>query len=329
MAHMQTTQMLTSTLLGTPIWAWTVFAAIVIVLLVLDLGLLHRTDRPISSAESLVLSAGYITVALLFGVGVWLQLGPQAGIDYYTAFLVEKSLSMDNVFVIAMVFSVLAIPPQLQYRVLFWGILGVIVMRGVLIGLGAALVAQFSWLLYGFGAFLIYTGVQMWRFADHQHDLSGSALLNWLRNHLRLSNGLRGNRFWVREPAADGSGLRLHATPLLLALLLVELFDLVFAVDSVPATFAITTDPFIVYTSNIFAILGLRALYFALAALVERFRYLKYALALVLVFIGTKIFLVSWLGKFPPLLSLSITAGLLAGGVIWSLWKTRGAALAK
>ena len=169
----------------------------------------------------------------------------------------------------------------------------------------------------------------MWRYVEHQHNLADSPLLTWLRKHLRLTDGLRGNRFWIREPAADGSGLRLHATPLLLALLLVELFDLVFAVDSVPATFAITTDPFIVYTSNIFAILGLRALYFALAALVERFRYLKYALALVLVFIGSKIFLVSWLGKFPPLLSLGITAALLAGGVIWSLWKTRDLALAK
>jgi tellurite resistance protein TerC len=145
-----------------------------------------------------------------------------------------------------------------------------------------------------------------------------------LRKHLRITEGLRGNRFWSREATADGKAIALHATPLLLALLLVELFDLVFAVDSVPATFAITTDPFIVYTSNIFAILGLRALYFALAALVDRFRYLKYALALVLVFIGSKIFLVGFIGKFPPLLSLGITGGLLAGGVIWSLWKTRG-----
>jgi tellurite resistance protein TerC len=326
---MQIDQMLSAPLLGTPAWAWLTFAAIVIVLLVLDLGLLHRTDRPVATGESLLLSAGYITVAVIFGLGVWLQLGPKAGLEYYTAFLVEKSLSMDNVFVIAMVFGVLAIPPRLQYRVLFWGILGVIVMRGLLIGLGTALVAQFGWLLYGFGAFLIYTGVQMWRYVEHQHNLADSPLLTWLRKHLRLTDGLRGNRFWIREPAADGSGLRLHATPLLLALLLVELFDLVFAVDSVPATFAITTDPFIVYTSNIFAILGLRALYFALAALVERFRYLKYALALVLVFIGSKIFLVSWLGKFPPLLSLGITAALLAGGVIWSLWKTRDLALAK
>ena len=329
MDHMQIVQMFSAPLLGTPAWAWLAFAAIVIVLLVLDLGLLHRTDRPVATGESLLLSAGYIAVAVLFGLGVWLQLGPQAGLEYYTAYMVEKSLSMDNVFVIAMVFGVLAIPARLQYRVLFWGILGVIVMRGLLIGLGTALVAQFSWLLYGFGAFLIYTGIQMWRYVGHQHNLAEGMLMKWLRKHLRLSDGLRGNRFWVREQAADGSGLRLHATPLLLALLLVELFDLVFAVDSVPATFAITTDPFIVYTSNIFAILGLRALYFALASLVERFRYLKYALALVLVFIGSKIFLVSWLGKFPPLLSLGITAALLAGGIAWSLWKTRDVALAK
>ena len=152
---MQIDQMLSAPLLGTPAWAWLTFAAIVIVLLVLDLGLLHRTDRPVATGESLLLSAGYITVAVIFGLGVWLQLGPKAGLEYYTAFLVEKSLSMDNVFVIAMVFGVLAIPPRLQYRVLFWGILGVIVMRGLLIGLGTALVAQFGWLLYGFGAFLI------------------------------------------------------------------------------------------------------------------------------------------------------------------------------
>lgn len=321
---MQTlTELFSGTLMGTPVWAWLAFAAIVIVLLVLDLGVLHRNDKPIAPAESLALSAGYIGIALLFGLGVWLQLGPQAGLNYYTAFLVEKSLSMDNVFVIALVFSVLAIPAQLQHRVLFWGILGVIVMRGLLIGLGAALVSQFHWVLYLFGAFLIWTGIKMWRMAAVPHDLSGSPLMGWVRRHLRMTDGLRGNRFWVREPAADGSGIRLHATPLLLALLLVELFDLVFAVDSVPATFAITTDPFIVYTSNIFAILGLRALYFALAALVDRFRYLKYALALVLVFIGSKIFLVGFIGKFPPLLSLAITGGLLAGGVMWSLWKTR------
>lgn len=324
-ARMQNlTELLTSTLLGTPVWGWLVFATIVVVLLVLDLGVLHKDDKPIAPTESLLLSAGYIGIALLFGVGVWLQLGPQAGMNYYTAFLVEKSLSMDNVFVIALVFSVLAIPSHLQHRVLFWGILGVIVMRGLLIGMGAALVSQFSWILYLFGAFLVYTGIKMWALAEVQHDMAGSPLLGWLRRHLRLTDGLRGNRFWVSEPATDGSGVKLHATPLLLALILVELFDLVFAVDSVPATFAITTDPFIVYTSNIFAILGLRALYFALATLIERFRYLKYALALVLVFIGSKIFLVGFIGKFPPALSLGITGGLLAGGVLWSLWKTRG-----
>ncbi len=325
MPHMQNLIELTAgNWLGTPVWAWLVFAGIVIVLLVLDLGLLHKAERPIQPAESLLLSAGYISVALAFGAGVWMQLGPQAGLDYYTAFLVEKSLSMDNVFVIALVFSALAIPAHLQHRVLFWGILGVIVLRGVLIGVGAALVSQFHWVLYVFGAFLLWTGIKMWRLAEQQHDLTHSALMVWLRKHLRLTEGLRGNRFWSREATADGKGVALHATPLFLALLLVELFDLVFAVDSVPATFAITTDPFIVYTSNIFAILGLRALYFALAALVDRFRYLKYALALVLVFIGSKIFLVGFIGKFPPLLSLGITGGLLAGGVIWSLWKTRG-----
>jgi tellurite resistance protein TerC len=218
----------------------------------------------------------------------------------------------------------LAIPRQYQHRVLFWGILGVIVLRALMIGLGATLVSQFSWILYLFGAFLIFTGIKMWVIADHVPDIANNPLLKFLKRHLRMTDGLRGNHFWVREPdPASGRVVRL-ATPLLLALVLVEFVDLVFAVDSVPAIFAITTDPFIVYTSNIFAILGLRALYFALAAMIHRFRYLKYALALVLVFIGAKIFLVGIIGKIPPVISLSVTLGLIAGGVLVSLWKTRG-----
>ena len=310
--------------LGTPAWVWLTFIGIVIALLAFDLGVLHKDDHEIGVRESLLLSAGYISVALIFGAWVWWFLGAQSGMDYYTGFMIEKSLSMDNVFVIALIFSFFAIPRQYQHRVLFWGILGVIVLRAIMIGLGATLVSQFSWVLYLFGAFLIFTGIKMWIIADHMPDIANNPLLKFLKRHMRVTDGLRGNAFWVHEPdPASGKVVR-FATPLLLALVLIEFVDLIFAVDSVPAIFAITTDPFIVYTSNIFAILGLRALYFALAAMIHRFKYLKYALALVLVFIGSKIFLVGITGKIPAVISLSVTFGLIAGGVLVSLWKTRG-----
>ena len=312
--------------LGQAVWLWLVFVTVVVALLAFDLGVLHKDDLAIGIGESLRLSAGYIGVAVLFGCWLWWQLGAERGIEYFTGFVIEKSLSMDNVFVIAMIFSFFAIPRQYQHRVLFWGILGVIVLRALMIGLGAALVTQFSWVLYVFGAFLVATGVKMLWMADHKPDLENNVLLRFLRKRMRVTPTLRGNAFFVREPQAPGGAPVLWATPLFLALCLVEFADLIFAVDSVPAIFAITTDPFIVYTSNIFAILGLRALYFALAAMIHRFVYLKYALALVLVFIGSKIFLVNLVGKFPPLLSLSVTAALIAGGVLVSLWKTRGQA---
>ncbi|MBU1357438.1 MAG: TerC family protein [Gammaproteobacteria bacterium] len=319
------TQILSTDLLGKALWIWALFAGIVFTLLALDLGVLHKEDREIDVRESLLLSAGYITAALCFGAWVWWYLGAPSGMAYLTGFMIEKSLSMDNVFVIALIFSFFAIPRPYQHRVLFWGIVGVIVLRAVMIGLGAAIVSQFGWVLYLFGAFLVVTGVKMWILADHVPDIAGNPLLKFLRRHMRVTDTLHGNAFWVRQAdPATGKVVR-WATPLFLALVLIEFVDLVFAVDSVPAIFAITTDPFIVYTSNIFAILGLRALYFALAAMIHRFKYLKYALALVLVFIGTKIFLVGFIGKFPPALSLTITFGLIAGGVLVSLWKTRSA----
>jgi tellurite resistance protein TerC len=310
---------------GAPAWAWLAFAVVVITLLALDLGVLHRHDREIGVGESLALSAGYIGIALAFGAWVWWAFGATAGTEYLTGFLIEKSLSMDNVFVIALIFSYFAIPRRYQHRVLFWGILGVIVLRAILIGLGAALVSRFDWVLYIFGAFLVATGIKMWWLADHLPDIANNPLLKFLRRHLRVTHELQGNAFVVRAPEPVSGRPVLWATPLLLALVLVEAVDLVFAVDSVPAIFAITTDPFIVYTSNIFAILGLRALYFALAAMIHRFQYLKYALALVLVFIGSKIFLVGIIGKVPATASLAVTFGLIAGGVVVSLWKTRSA----
>ncbi|MDH4105226.1 MAG: TerC family protein [Gammaproteobacteria bacterium] len=321
------TAFFTADFLGTAAWVWLTFVGIVIALLAFDLGVLHKDDHEIGVKESLLLSAGYITAAVAFGAWVWSYMGAESGMDYYTGFLIEKSLSMDNVFVIALIFTFFAIPRQYQHRVLFWGILGVIVLRAIMIGLGATLVSQFSWVLYLFGAFLIFTGIKMWVIADHVPDIENNPVLKFMRRHMRVTDGLRGNAFFVQQHDAKTGKVERFATPLFLALVLVEFVDLVFAVDSVPAIFAITTDPFIVYTSNIFAILGLRALYFALAALIHRFKYLKYALALVLVFIGSKIFLVGIIGKIPPTISLSVTFGLIAGGVLVSLWKTRGEAM--
>ncbi|PHV11205.1 hypothetical protein CSQ89_12210 [Chitinimonas sp. BJB300] len=303
---------------------WGTFAAVVIGLLVLDLGVLNKKDHEISVKESFKLSAFYISAGLLFGGWIWYELGEKAGMDYFTGFLVEKSLSMDNVFVISLIFTYFAIPRVYQHRVLFWGILGAIVMRGVMIGLGAALIHEFSWIMYLFGAFLVITGVKMLFMKDDETDVATNPLLKWLKAHFRFTEKLHGNQFFVKEADKhDPSKMVLWATPLFLTLIMVELTDLVFAVDSVPAIFAITTDTFIVFTSNIFAILGLRALYFALAAMVHRFHYLKYALAVVLVFIGVKIFLVNFAIKIPSPISLGVTFGLLAVGVAYSLWKTR------
>jgi tellurite resistance protein TerC len=306
--------------LSKPLWMWLAFLGIVIALLALDLGVLHKKQREIEIGESLILSAVYISLGLVFGGWVWWYFGETAGIQYVTGFVIEKSLAMDNVFVIAMIFTYFAVPRLYQHRVLFWGILGVIVLRAIMIGLGATLVQQFSWVLYVFAAFLILTGVQMWRNADKTYDVAANPVLKWVRRRFKVTDTMHGEKFFVMQ---DG---KRFMTPLFLALIMIEIVDLVFAVDSVPAIFAITTDPFIVYTSNIFAILGLRALYFALAAMVHRFHYLKYALAVLLVFIGSKIFVADALGlaKIPPQLSLAITFAILAAGIGWSLFKTRG-----
>ncbi len=314
--------------LGTPVWMWLTFLAVVIVLLVLDLGVLHRSQREIGVRESLLLSAFYIAMGLAFAGWVWWQMGKDSSVAYITGFVIEKSLAMDNVFVIAMIFTYFAVPRLYQHRVLFWGILGVIVLRAIMIAMGATLVEKFAWTLYVFAAFLIFTGVKMWLTADKSYDVGASPALQWIKRRFRVTEQLHGEKFWVRKTDSATGQSAWYMTPLFLALIMVEIVDIVFAVDSVPAIFAITTDPFIVYTSNIFAILGLRALYFALAAMVERFHYLKYALSILLVFIGSKIFVADALGlaKIPPSISLSITFAILAGGVGWSLWKTRGTA---
>jgi tellurite resistance protein TerC len=306
---------------GTAAWLWLLFLGIIVFLLVFDLGVLHRGAREIGARESLALSAGYISVAALFGAWVWWQLGAASGMLYFTGFLIEKSLALDNVFVISVIFGYFAVPRLYQHRVLFWGVLGVVVLRGLLIGGGAALVQSFDWVLYIFAALLLATGLKMLVLADAKPDIAANPLLRLLRRGLRVTPELHGDRFLVRRPDAAGRK-RFHATPLLLALVLIEVADLVFAVDSVPAILAITTDPFIVYTSNIFAILGLRALYFAVAAMAERFHYLKYALAAVLIAVAGKIVYGGLYGKVEPLLSLAVTATLIGGGIVASLIKT-------
>lgn len=308
--------------LGKELWLWSLFIGIVVVLLVLDLGVLHRDNHVIGVKESLWMSAGYITIALLFGAWVWWEMGPESGMNYLTGFFVEKTLVLDNIFVISLIFSYFAIPQIYQHRVLFWGILGVIVLRGIMIGFGAALVSQFSWILYLFGAFLILTGIKMLFSGEEHKDMGESKLIKFMRRHMKVTNELHGDKFFVSQFDPKTGKIARFATPLFLALLMVEFVDIIFAVDSVPAIFAITTDPYIVYTSNIFAILGLRALYFALAAMIHRFAYLKYALSAVLIFIGGKIFWNQLVGKLDPSISLTITVSILASGIIFSLIRT-------
>jgi tellurite resistance protein TerC len=311
--------------LGKPVWMWGVFIGIVLLLLILDLGVLHRKPREIGVQESLWMTAFYIAAGLAFGLWVWHSLGQQAGTEYITGFLIEKTLAMDNIFVISLIFTYFAVPGIYQHRILFWGILGVIFLRAIMIGLGAALVSQFSWVLYAFALLLIATGIKMLFIGAQMPGITSNPVLKLMRRTMRITPSLHNERFFVRLADPKTGKIVTWATPLFVALILIEIVDLIFAVDSVPAIFALTTDPFIVYTSNIFAILGLRALFFALSAVIHRFAYLKQALALVLVFIGSKIFiadLMSW-NKFPASLSLAVTIGLIAGGVLYSLYKTR------
>jgi len=309
--------------LGTPIYFWVIFITIVVGLLAFDLGVLNRKDHEISAKESLTLYAGYVIVAALFGTWVWFSRGAQSGLEFFTGYLIEQSLAMDNMFVIATIFGFLAVPRIYQHRVLFWGIIGVIVFRAIFIGLGAALVYSFSWILVFFGAFLIFTGIRMFSHKDEEPDMENNAILKFLRKHFRISKDLDGHNFTTKLPDPKTGKIVRFLTPLGVALIMVETVDLIFAVDSVPAVFAVTQDTFIVYTSNIFAILGLRALYFALAAAMNRFRYLQVSLAIVLVLIGIKVALVPFGIKIDTLFSLVVTVAILVGGVLFSLWKTR------
>jgi tellurite resistance protein TerC len=308
-----------------PIWMWFIFISVVLFLLVLDLGVFHRNSREIEVKESILMSSFYIGTGLLFGGWVWWTLGSSKAIEYFTGFVVEKTLAMDNIFVIAMIFAYFKIPRLYQHRVLFWGILGVILLRGIIISFGVALVHNFEWVLYIFSLFLVFTGVKMLIGNQHKQEISENFILNLMQKNFRITDRLYGHHFFIRKKIDKFSKPVWHITPLFVALIMIEIADVIFAVDSIPAIFAITTDPYIVYTSNIFAIIGLRALYFALAAMLNKFIYLEYALSIVLIFIGTKIFVVDIfnLEKFPPMLALTITLGILGIGILLSLIKNK------
>ena len=324
----QLTVFLMAPFLGTPTYFWLIFIGLVIALLVFDLGVLHKEDKEISAKESFVMYGGYVFIAFLFGLWVWYTRGAQSGLEFFTGYVIEQSLAMDNIFVIATIFTYFAVPRKYQHRVLFWGILGAIVMRAIMIGLGAALVSQYQWILYGFGAFLVFSGYKMLTADDEDNDLENNAVLKFVKKHFRVTAEIKSHDFTVKQPHPTTGKMVTWLTPLAVALILVEFVDLIFAVDSVPAIFAITQDTFIVYTSNIFAILGLRSLFFALAAAMHRFSYLKYSLAVILVLVGIKIFLVPLGIKVPTAISLTLTLGILAAGIFYSWWKTRDEARA-
>lgn len=297
---------------------WLGFNLFVLVLLALDLGLLHRQDKEVGIREALLLSLGYFVLALIFGAGVFHFLGRNAGVEFFTGYLLEKSLSVDNIFVFVLIFSHFSVPAKYQHRVLFWGILGALVMRAALILTGATIIDSFHWVIYVFGAFLIFTGAKMLATINQPPDMEGNRLVRLIRRHFRVTENYEGHSFFVRR------GGLLYLTPLMVVLMLVEVTDLVFALDSIPAIFAITTDPFIVYTSNVFAILGLRALYFALVGIIHRFHYLKYGLSLVLMVVGAKMLINAAFGKvIPTEAALLMTALLIGGSMLVSVIKTR------
>jgi len=298
---------------------WAGFVAFVLAMLALDLGVFHRKAHVVGVREALTWSIVWVALACVFGAGVWSKFGSERGLEYFTGYLIEKSLSIDNVFVFVVIFASLGIPAIHQHRVLFWGILSALVMRAAMIFAGSALLARFHWLIYAFGAFLVLTGVKLFLHRDRPQRPEDSFAMRLVRRLVPSTDRLDGARFFTR---VDG---RLLATPLFLALVLVEITDVIFAVDSVPAIFAVTNDPFIVFTSNVFAILGLRSLYFLLADLADRFRYLKTGLAAVLVFVGAKMSAVEVV-KIPPLVSLAVVAGILAASVVASVLRPRGSA---
>ncbi len=305
-------------------WMWTGFGVFVLAMLAVDMFLLGRHGaQKVSPREALTWSLVWFVMAMLFGGVLWGWLDYTSGRDiadtkvmeYFTGYLLEKTLAMDNIFVFVMLFSYFSVPIEYQKRVLVYGVMGAIVLRALMILVGAWLITQFHWVLYLFGAFLLITGIKMFLFADHAPDLAKNPLLRWLRKHVRITKDYHGDKFWVYE-----KGIRWF-TPMFLVLVLVEFSDVIFALDSIPAIFAITNDPFIVFTSNIFAILGLRALYFLLADMAERFHLLKYGLAVVLMFVGSKMLIVDWF-KIPVAVSLGVVIAVLGTSMMLSLIAT-------
>lgn len=296
-------------------WLWIGFNAFILLMLALDLGVFHRKAHVVTLKEAGAWTATWIALALVFNLGVWHFLGPQKALEFLTGYVIEYSLSVDNMFVFALLFSYFAVPPLYQHKVLFWGILGALLMRAVMILVGSALIAKFSWIIYLFGAFLILTGIRMIFKKEEEIHPERNPVVRLFKRWMPVTGDYRADRFFVRE-----NGI-LMATPLFVVLLLVEFTDLIFAVDSIPAIFAVTTDPFIVYTSNVFAILGLRSLYFALAGVMDKFHYLKIGLGVVLSFVGVKMLLGHTPWKIDTLVSLGVIVVVLAASVAASwLW---------
>ncbi|MEO7793636.1 MAG: TerC family protein [Thermoanaerobaculia bacterium] len=298
------------------LWLWVGFNLFVLAMLALDLGVFHRQAHAVSVREATIWSAVWIALAMLFNLGVWKLLGPQPGIEFLTGYLIEKSLSIDNIFVIALVFAYFKVPDAYQHRVLFWGILGALAMRAGFILAGAALLERFHWIIYLFGGFLVLTGIKMALAREHGLEPGKNPVVRLVRRLIPVTSDFRGPNFFARE-----NGRRV-ATPLFLVLVMVEFTDLIFAVDSIPAIFAVTREPFLVYTSNVFAILGLRSLYFLLAGIMHKFEYLKLGLAAILVFVGAKMALVEWV-KIPSGISLGVIAAILGIAIAASLLKAR------
>ncbi|CAN5249851.1 TerC family protein [soil metagenome] len=296
----------------TNIWMWIGFIAFVLVMLALDLGVFNRTPHVVKPKEALVWTAVWVGLALVFAAGLMVFIDHQAALTFLTGYVIEESLSVDNIFVIVLIFQYFAVPPQFQHRVLFWGILGALLMRGLFIGLGAALLARFEWIFYIFGALLVITGIRMAVKQDEEFDGEQNPVVKLVRRFLPLTHDYRGKHFFAVE-----NGKR-YATPLLLVLVLVEATDLIFAVDSIPAIFGITRDPFLVFTSNIFAVLGLRSLFFLLASVVTKFHLLKYGLAFILTFVGAKMLAEQWI-HIPILLSLGVVVSVLGASIGASL----------
>ena len=309
--------------LGQSFMMWGVFFFVVPALLIADLFIFNKKDHVIGLEESLKMSGWYVGFGLLFGLYVWWNMGDDHALDYYTAFVIEKSLSLDNLFVITVIFTTFKVPKEYQHRVLVWGIIGVIFMRGIMIGAGAAIVHQFHEVLLLFAAILIFTGIKMLMMKSHEDDvenLEDKIYIKFLKKHINFTTELHGHDFWVKKRVSETSEkMAWFATPLLLALCVVEITDLMFAFDSIPAVLAITTEPYVVYTSNIFAILGLRALFFAVENLLSRFILMKYALSIVLIFIGGKVFINEYFFHIPPAISLAVTLFVLLAGMVFSV----------